>query len=62
MICLEVNVNGQRRVVAGVAAAEVINATVSLYPALKEGWLEVVGSVVPQDQPVVDARWLEAAL
>jgi hypothetical protein len=62
VICLEVNVNGQRRVVAGVAAAEVINATISLYPALKEGWLEVAGSVVPQDQPAADARWLAAAL
>jgi hypothetical protein len=62
VICLEVNVNGQRRVVAGVAAAEVINATVSLYPRLKEGWLEVAGSVVPEDQPLADASWLAAAL
>lgn len=62
MICLEVNVNGQRRVVAGVAAADVINATVSLYPGLKEGWLEVAGSITPQDQPIADARWLAAAL
>jgi hypothetical protein len=62
VICLEINVNGQRRVVAGGATAEVINATVSLYPGLKEGWLEVAGSVVPEDQPVADARWLAAAL
>jgi hypothetical protein len=62
MICLEVQVNGQRRIVAGVAAAEVINATVSLYPGLNEGWLEVAGTVVPEDQPVADARWLAAAL
>jgi hypothetical protein len=62
VICLEVNVNGQRRVVAGVAAAEVINATVSLYPGLEEGWLEVAGSITPQDQPIADARWLAAAL
>lgn len=62
VICLEVNVNGQRRVVAGIAAAEVINATVSLYPALNEGWLEVAGSVVPDNQPVADASWLAAAL
>jgi hypothetical protein len=62
MICLEVNVNGQRRVVAGDAAADVINATISLYPDLKEGWLEIAGSVVPEDQPVADARWLAAAL
>jgi len=62
LICLEVNVNGQRRVVAGVEAAEVINATVSLYPGLQEGWLEVSGSVVPEQQPAADARWLAAAL
>jgi hypothetical protein len=62
VICLEVNVNGQRRVVAGTAAADVINATVSLYPGLNEGWLEVAGSVVPDDQPVADASWLAAAL
>jgi hypothetical protein len=62
VICLEVNVNGERRVVAGDAGAEVINATVSLYPDLKEGWLEIAGSVVPEHQPVADARWLAAAL
>src|SRR5580700_3261961 len=62
MICLEVNVNGQRRVVAGDAAADEINATISLYPDLKEGWLEIAGSVAPEDQPVADARWLAAAL
>ena len=62
MICLEVSVNGQRRVVAGAAAAEVINATVSLYPDLAEGWLEIAGSVVGEGQPVADARWLAAAL
>ena len=62
MICLEVNVNGQLRVVAGGRAAELINATVSLYPGLKEGWLEVAGSVAPEGQPVADARWLAAAL
>jgi ClpX C4-type zinc finger len=62
VICLEVNVNGQRRVMAGDAAAEVVNATVSLYPDLNEGWLEIAGSVVPEHQPVADARWLAAAL
>jgi hypothetical protein len=62
VICLEVNVNGQRRVLAGTRAAEVINATVSLYAGLKEGWLEVAGSIAPEDQPVADARWLAAAL
>jgi hypothetical protein len=62
MICLEVNVNGRRRVVAGDAAADVINATISLYPDLNEGWLEIAGSVVSEHQPVADARWLATAL
>ena len=62
VFCLEINVNGQRRVIAGAPAAEVINATVSLYPGLHEGWLEVAGSLLPTDQPVADARWLAAAL
>jgi hypothetical protein len=62
VICLEINVNGQRRVIAGGPDAEVINATVSLYPGLHEGWLEVAGSVLPPDQPAADARWLAAAL
>jgi len=62
VFCLEIIVNGQRRVIAGAPAAEVINATVSLYPGLHEGWLEVAGSLLPTDQPVADARWLAAAL
>jgi hypothetical protein len=62
VICLEISVNGQRRIVAGDAAAEVINATVSLYPDLNEGWLEIAGSVVNPQQPVADALWLAAAL
>ena len=63
MICLEISVNGQRRIVAGDAAAEVINATVSLYPDLNEGWLEIAGSVVTEQQPpIADALWLAAAL
>ena len=62
MICLEISVNGQRRIVAGDAAAEVINATVSLYPDLNEGWLEIAGSVVTPQQPTADALWLAAAL
>jgi hypothetical protein len=62
VICLQVNVNGERRLIAGVEAADVINATVSLYPGLKEGWLEVAGLVNATDQPSADARWLGAAL
>jgi len=62
VISLEVSVNGQRRTVAGIAEAELLNATVSLYPTVKDGWLDVSGSVVPEGQPPADASWLAAAL
>lgn len=62
MICLEVKVNGQQRTVAGVSSAQVINATVPLYPRLTEGWLEVTGSLAPEAQPIADASWLAAAV
>jgi hypothetical protein len=62
VVCIQVSVNGEARVVAGDHAAELINATVSLYPRLQEGWLEVAGSVAWEDQPAADCSWLAAAL
>jgi hypothetical protein len=62
LISLEVIVNGEQRTVAGLAEAELVNATVSLYPKVQDGWLEVSGSVVPDGQPAADATWLTAAL
>jgi hypothetical protein len=62
LISLEIIVNGERRTVAGVAQAELVNASVSLYPRVKDGWLEVSGSVIPPGQPPADATWLAAAL
>jgi hypothetical protein len=62
VICLEITVNGERRLLAGAASAKLINASVSLYPGLREGWLEVTGSVAPADQPAAEARWMAAAL
>lgn len=62
MISLEVIVNGQRRTIAGMQDAELVNATVSLYPEVKDGWLEVSGSVGPEGQPSANATWLQAAL
>jgi hypothetical protein len=62
LISLEVFVNGERRTVAGVSDAELLNATVSLYPNVKDGWLDVSGSVVSGAQPPADASWLTAAL
>ena len=62
MISLEIFVNGQRRTVAGMTDAEVLNATISLYPNVKDGWLDVSGSITPEGQPPADASWLSAAL
>jgi hypothetical protein len=62
LISLEVLVNGEQRTIAGVAQAQLVNATVSLYPSVKDGWLEVSGSVMPEGQPPADATWLTAAL
>jgi hypothetical protein len=62
LISLEIFVNGQRRTVAGMTDAELLNATVSLYPNVKDGWLDVSGSVTPDNQPSADASWLTAAL
>jgi hypothetical protein len=62
LISLEIIVNGQHRVVAGVADSELVTANVSLYPAVQDGWLDVSGSVVPAGQPAADANWLSAAL
>ena len=58
MISLEIFVNGQRRTVAGMADAELLNATISLYPKVKDGWLDVSGSITPSGQPLADASWL----
>jgi hypothetical protein len=62
LISLEIIVNGQRRAVAGVAEAEMLTATVSLYPAVQDGWLDVSGALAPAGQPQADANWLSAAL
>jgi hypothetical protein len=62
LISLEIFINGERRTVAGTMDAELLNATVSLYPNVKDGWLDVSGSVTPGNQPPADASWLTAAL
>jgi ClpX C4-type zinc finger len=62
LISLEILVNGQRRAVAGATDAELLNATVSLYPNVKDGWLDISGSILAEGQPPADASWLTAAL
>ena len=58
MICLEVEVNGEGRVVAGATSAESVLASVGIYPGIKESWLRVTGDIYPNNEPVANAHWL----
>ena len=62
MICLEIIVNGERRTLAGAAAAQTISAEVCTYPELQQAWLQVHGEVMPEGQPEADADWLSTQL
>ena len=62
MICLEVTINGDRRVIAGAASAETIEAAVVLYPGFGESNLKVAGAVEVEGQPSADATWLRSKL
>jgi ClpX C4-type zinc finger len=58
MICLNVEVNGEARLIAGSASAESVLANIGIYPDINESWLRVTGDVYPLDEPVADACWL----
>ena len=62
MICFEVIVNGEQRVVAGATSAETLTAELCTYPELQQTWLRVTGDLVPEGQPPADADWLTAQL
>ena len=57
MLCVNVAVNGAKQVIAGDPLAESIEATVGVYPGLKECWLRIVGTILPDAQPPADAQW-----
>jgi hypothetical protein len=62
MICLEVQVNGGPRVLAGAASAERITASVGVYPGIPASWVRVTGEVYIDDEPIADANWLKSPL
>jgi hypothetical protein len=62
MLCLEVVINGERRVVAGDSLAERLWAEVTAYPGSGITSINVDGDVLPEGQPPADARWMSAAL
>lgn len=62
MFALEVEVNGDRVVTAGVEGADKIDATVTICPGIKESWVRVAGEVVPDSNPPADAFWFYRAM
>ena len=62
MICVSVSINGVPRTVAGALSAQLIEASVSIYPGLQEGWLRVVGETDQGDQPQAHAHRAAAPL
>jgi hypothetical protein len=62
MICVSVAVNGVPQTIAGAPSAQSIEASVSVYPELHEGWLRVVGETDQVDQPSAQAHWASAPL
>ena len=62
MLCISVTLNGSPHSVAGAPFAELVEATVRLYPDLGDSWLNIRASVTPENQPPADAHWLGSAL
>lgn len=61
MLCLEVTINGEQRVLAGVATAETVSASVSVHPGFDQAWIKVDGEIAPEGQPKADATWLTSS-
>ena len=61
MLCLEVTINGEQRVCAGVAIAQTLNASVRAHPGFNQAWIHVDGEIAPEGQPNADAHWLTSS-
>ena len=59
---LEISLNGERQLTAGVAGAEKLDVAVAAYPDLGECWLTVRADVLPEGQPAATAEWTPLAL
>ena len=62
VICVSVTLNGVPQTIAGAPSAQSIEASVGVYPELKEAWLRVVGETDQGDQPSAYAHWAGAQL
>jgi hypothetical protein len=61
MLCLEVTINGEQRVCAGVAMAQTLSASVTTHPGFNQAWINVDGEIAPEGQPNADAHWLTSS-
>jgi hypothetical protein len=61
VLCLEVTINGEQRVLAGVAMAETLSASVTAHPGFNQAWIKVDGEIAPEGQPNADAHWLTSS-
>jgi hypothetical protein len=61
MLCLEVVINGEQRVCAGVEMAQTLNVSVTAHPGFNQAWVHVNGEIVPEGQPTADAHWLTSS-
>jgi hypothetical protein len=61
VLCLEVTINGGQRVLAGVAMAETLSASVTVHPGFNQAWIKVDGEIAPEGQPNADAHWLTSS-
>jgi hypothetical protein len=61
VLCLEVTINGEQRVLAGAAMAQSVSASVSVHPGFDQAWIKVDGEIAPDGQPNIDAHWLTSS-
>jgi hypothetical protein len=61
MLCLEVTINGEQRVCAGVSMAQTLNVSVTAHPGFNQAWIHVDGEIAPEGQPNADAHWLTSS-
>jgi hypothetical protein len=61
MLCLEVSINGEQRVCAGVEMAQTLNVSVTAHPGFNQAWINVDGEIAGEEQPNADAHWLTSS-
>jgi hypothetical protein len=61
VLCLEVTINGEQRILAGDAMAQTLSASITVHPGFNQAWIKVNGEIAPDGQPNADAQWLASS-